>query len=162
MQDPEKKASSRRWPWIKILLGVSLATNLALVSFVGGAFMRSGGGPGRAPAPGLGAFGAPYMMALPRENRRAVLRDLRASREGLPNRQERREKFQNVLNSLRATPFDVEALRQVVTEQAEVSVWVQQRAQTAWLNTVAAMSDAERLDYAEEVENLLRRGLKRR
>ncbi|MFK7764827.1 MAG: periplasmic heavy metal sensor [Roseobacter sp.] len=162
MQDLENKQLVRRRPWIKILLGLSLALNIAFLSFVGGAFLRSGGGPGRAPAPSLGAFGAPYMMALPREDRRDVLRDLRSSPEGLPNRKERREIFQEVLLSLRATPFDVEALRQVVTEQAGVSVRVQRRAQDVWIDKVAEMSETERRDYASTLEDLLKRGPKRR
>ena len=61
--------------WLKIALGISLALNLLIVGFVAGSYARHSSGHALGSrAPGLGAFGAPYMKALPRQERRAVLR----------------------------------------------------------------------------------------
>ncbi len=161
----ESEVTKSRGPrWMKILLGVSLALNLAVAGLVAGALLRPDGAGDRfSRGPGLGAFGAPYMLALPKEDRRAVFGALRkGSKEQLPNRRARREMFDKVLTTLRATPFDAAALESVVTSQAAVSVTVQRRAQDAWLEVVAGMDDAERARYADAVEEFLKRGRKRR
>ncbi len=145
--------------WLGIALAVSLAFNLLVVGFVAGSFARQARSDSfGVRAPGPGAFGAPYMMALPRQERRAVLRALRAeAKERLPDRQARRAMFEEVLSVLRATPFDRDALQQAVAQQAETSIYVQQTAQRAWINVIAQMSDPERLAYAAAVQDLLRR-----
>ncbi|MEM9578292.1 MAG: periplasmic heavy metal sensor [Pseudomonadota bacterium] len=163
MQDSEAiKPYAPRW--MKILLGVSLAVNLAIAGVVVGVLLRPDG-PGErfSRSPGLGAFGAPYMMALTKEDRRAVLGALRNSSKGeVPSRRARREIFDRVLTTLRATPFDASALENVISNQAAVSVTVQRRTQEAWLDVVARMDDAERARYADAVEVYLKRGRKRR
>lgn len=145
-----------RWPWGKILLALSLALNCAFVGLMIGAGLRHDG------ADRTGTFGTPYMRALPREERRAVLQALRASGDsGVPDRKMRRAMFQDVLTTLRGDPFDPAALRQAVSHQAEVSVAVQSRAQRAWLDVVIAMDPDARRAYADAVEKALRRGGKR-
>ena len=145
-----------RWPWGKILLALSLALNFGFVGLMIGAGLRHDG------ADRTGAFGTPYMRALPREERRAVLQGLRASEDaGIPDRKMRRAMFEDVLATLRSEPFDPAALRQAVTHQAEVSVAVQRRAQQAWLDVVIAMEVDDRRAYADAVEKALRRGSKR-
>ena len=150
--------------WLKIALGISLALNLLIVGFVAGSYARHSSGHALGSrAPGLGAFGAPYMKALPRQERRAVLRALRAEAKGrVPDREARRALFEAVLSALRAAPFDREALQQAVAQQAETSIFIQQTAQGAWLDVVSRMSDTERLAYATAVEDLLRRGPRQR
>lgn len=146
--------------WLKIALGLSVAANLLFVGFMAGAAVRQGGGEKHvARNPGLGAFGAPYMVALPDRERRAVIRELRnARRDGVPDRGARREMFQDVLGHLRATPFDAQALEAAVARQAAVTVTVQKSAQAAWLGVVTQMSEPERARYADAVEAVLRRG----
>ncbi|MEM9638126.1 MAG: periplasmic heavy metal sensor [Pseudomonadota bacterium] len=163
MQDtnPTKPALPRRF---KIILGLSLALNLAVVGLIAGAALRHGdgwrGGPRSA---GFGAYGLPYMIALPREERRTVIRAVRSGKAaGLPDRAARRAQYAEVLTALRNTPFDAETLSVVVARQAQSAVEVQQVAQGAWLDVVAAMSDAERDSYAAQIEEVLRRGPKPR
>ncbi|WP_299776875.1 periplasmic heavy metal sensor [uncultured Roseobacter sp.] len=163
MQDtpPKRPRISRR---IKVILGLSLALNLAVVGLIAGTALRHGdekrGGPRSA---GFGAYGLPYMIALPREERRSVIQAVRAGKKGdLPDRTARRALYLETLATLRASPFDAQALSDVVTRQAQTAIRVQQVAQDAWLEVVANMSDAERAAYAEEIEEVLRRGLKSR
>ncbi len=164
MQQSNPKKDNGSGRGMKILFGLSLALNLAVIGIVAGSFLRpEGAGHRLSKSPGMSAFGAPYVLALPKEDRRAVFQILRkAPREEVPNRQMRREMFRDVLVSLRATPFDADALESAVSRQAESSVSVQSRAQRAWLDVVEAMTDAERADYAAKVEDLLSRGPKRR
>lgn len=160
IQDPPAK---RRGPWLKIALALSVAVNLLFVGFIAGAVARQGGeGARMARSPGLGAFGAPYMLALPKQERRAVMRELRTTGEGIvPDRGARRAMFQEVLALLRASPFDAKALEAAVALQANTSVAVQKNAQAAWLEVVTQMSEAERVVYADAVEDVLKRGRKR-
>jgi len=160
INEPPKKAKR---PWLKIALAASVAANLLFVGFIAGAAARHGGESTRmARNPGLGAFGAPYMIALPKQERRAVIRKLRAAGGAdVPDRDARRVMFQDVLMLLRATPFDGQALEAAVALQATTSIAVQTNAQEAWLDVVRQMSDAERTVYADAVEEVLRRGRKR-
>lgn len=159
MDEPEKTTR----PWLKIALFGSLAVNLLFVGFLAGAMARhSGEGPQAGRNPGLGAFGAPYMLALTKEHRREVLRDLRESgRDVVPDRRARRAMFENVISELRSQPFDRAALEATVSKQADTTVQVQRRAQAAWLNVVSGMTDEERAIYADTVEKVLSRRSKK-
>lgn len=160
MAEQEQNAAHPPRRGLKLLLGLSLALNLLVVGLVAGAVVRHDGFPDRGrKAPALSAFGAPYMQALPRQQRREVLRQIRSQAgDELPDRPARRAMFAEVLGALRAQPFDKAALTQMVERQAEITVTVQRAAQSAWVELVADMSDAERLDYAFAVEEALRRG----
>lgn len=163
MSIEQDKSGKMRWPWLKIALGVSLAVNLLIIGFLVGAVTRhmGDGGPS-ARSPGLGAFGAPYMLALTKDDRRDVLRALRKdSRDVIPDRDARRKMFADVVELLRAQPFDPAALETAVAQQADVTVRVQKRAQAAWFEVVSGMSDAERQDYAQTIEAVLQRRRKK-
>lgn len=142
----------------KVLLGVSLAINLAVAGMVAGAVMRHDGFPDRDKrGPELGAFGAPYMRALPKETRRELFTQMRADAgNAFPDRKARRALFRDVLDSLRASPFDPAALEALLARQASTTVQVQQAAQAAWMKVVSEMSDAERATYADAVEESLK------
>lgn len=152
-------APARTALWVKLMLGLSLALNLAIAGFVLGAVIRHGG-PGHhgRDVPGMRAFGAPYMLALPRDDRRAVLAGMKqhAGRD-IPDRAARRAMFAEVVDALRGVPFDPATLRAAVARQSATAVAAQAAAQEAWLEVVSAMSDAERRAYAAEVEEVLRR-----
>jgi uncharacterized membrane protein len=164
MQDVVNRSEKHRGRWMKVLLGLSLAANFAFLGFVAGAALRHDGEFKRsAQAPGLNAFGAPYVMALDRQDRRAMLRALRAApQDRLPDRATRRAMFEDVIASLKADHFDLDALRSAVDRQAGVAVSVQQRFQTAWLALVAEMSNEERHAYADAVQAALRKAGGRR
>ncbi|MBW4708464.1 periplasmic heavy metal sensor [Roseobacter sp. YSTF-M11] len=156
-----KPGASRRF---KILLGVSLALNLAVAGLIVGTMIRHGEA-GRAGfrTAGLGAYGLPYMIALPNREKRAVIRAVRQNgATGVPDRATRRALYSDVLTALRASPFNPEQLSAAVTRQATTSIAVQKSALEAWLRVVGQMTDAERAAYARDVQDVLRRGPRRR
>lgn len=165
MQDGKPhRGNTTGWSRGRVLLGVSLAVNMAFIGLLAGAVLRHDGGRDRPDrGPDAATFGAPYIRALPRETRQAVLQSARAAHDQpMPDRAARRALFQEVLASMRATPFDAEQMRLLVAEQARVSVSVQQRVQTAWVAAVENMTDAQRAAYADAVEDMLGRGAKER
>jgi uncharacterized membrane protein len=164
MTEHEMNMPKKTGRGVKVALAVSLALNLAVAGLVAGAFLRHGGlGERGHSAPALHTFGTPYMRALTPDDRRAVLSALRsAGGPDLPDREARREMFQEVLEHLRAVPFDAAALKRSVARQASAAVSTQQAAQAAWLSVVSGMTDAERAAYAEAVEEALRRRQERR
>jgi len=143
--------------WLRIVLAVSLGLNLAVIGLVAGIIVRFDGGP----PPGRGAeFALPYMRALAPEDRRAIIRSVRRE-QGRPMLRgaERQARYADVIEALRAQPFDRAALDAVVTEQARGAVALQSAAQAAWLDRVSAMDDAARARYADRVaEQAARRG----
>lgn len=162
MQEPNA-APAKTPRWIKIALGVSLALNLAVVGMIAGAAVRQGDGGGGPRSSGFGAYGLPYMIALPRAERRAVVRAIKSDQQaGLPDRAARRALYQEVLAALRAEPFDAGALTQALGQQTETTIAVQKVAQGAWLEVVSGMTHAERTAYAADVEAVLKRGPKPR
>lgn len=153
--DNASQTEIRRVPiWIKILLAVSLALNLAVVGLVAGFAMR--GGPmmaGRVPAMG---YAMPYVLALPHEVRRDVFGAVRQDKS-YRDRRERRAEYRRMIAALRATPFDTAAVEAVLARQAEGASQVQSAAQAAWLDAVARLSDAERMAYTRRMEDALER-----
>lgn len=153
------QTTPRRCPiWVKVLLGLSLAFNLGIVGLVGGFALRSDG-PIRNAGPGLG-YAMPYVIALEREARRDIFRTVREDPD-LPSRTDRRAHFADMLEALRADPMDRAAVEAVLSRQAKGVSDVQLRAQSAWLAKVVEMSADERVQYADKVEDILKRGPKR-
>ena len=146
--------------WVKVILGVSLALNLAIAGVIIGAFARSDGVGARAgAAPDIAAFGAPYMRALSKSQRRDIARQIRDDLgSDLPDRRARRDMFREVLASLRAEPFDEARLIAATTVQADTAVAVQNAARQAWIGKVSKMSAEERSHYADAVEAGMKRG----
>ena len=145
---------------LKLLLGLSVALNLAFVGLLAGAFLRHDPMAGRG---GPQAYAWPYMAALEREDRRAMFRALRDERKAtFPERGSRRAMYDDVVQAMRADPFDAQALQAAVDRQAGIGVAFQQSARAAWLELVAGMSDAERAEYARGVEEALSRRKKRK
>lgn len=144
---------------MKIILGLSLALNLAVVGLIAGAVWRHEEPRGGARSAGFGAYGLPYMIALPRAERRVVIGAVRAGREaGVPDRAARRALYGDVLAALQARPFDPTALSAALGRQTEATLQVQEVAQGAWLAVITGMTDADRADYAQQIEEVLRRG----
>jgi len=154
--DDAPQTGLRRTPlWIKILLAVSLALNLAVIGLLAGSALR--GGPmmmaGRTPAMG---YAMPYVLALPHDMRRDVFGAVRQDKS-YPDRRARREEYRRMITALRATPFDTAAVKAVLARQAEGASRVQSAAQAAWLDAVASLSDEERMAYTKRMEDALER-----
>lgn len=147
--------------WLRVVLVLSLAANLAVAGGVIGALL--GGRPGEDTAPreiarelGLG----PYLRALPEGERRAlgrtVLREMRAG-DAPPPRAALRESFAQVLAALRAEPFDGGRFAALLTAQTEAAERVRQAGQAALIERLDAMTPEARRAYADRLEAALRR-----
>lgn len=148
---------------IKWALGLSLAVNLIIVGFVGGAVWRFSGpdAPQRKWRAETISSGMAFVHALPREARREMRQNLRGQGDELPNRAERRALYEQVLRGLRAESFDQSAIESVFAVQASTAQTVLTRAQAGWLGVVSNMDVSERRIVADRLEEALRRGHKR-
>lgn len=147
--------AARRVPiWVKVLLGLSLALNLAVVGLVAGFVLRGGPLGGKAPAMG---YAMPYVIALPKEDRRAVFGAVRDDRD-LPGRGARRAAYRDMVALLSADTLDIDAVQALLARQSGDVDKVQAVAQSAWLEKVAAMSREERQAYAARVQEVVKRG----
>lgn len=149
---PPRKATSG---WIKLLLFVSLALNLAVAGLAIGAVLRHDGMRDRG-AMRSDQFGGPYTGALSRDDRRAIWREMRAMQaEGRPTRADIRADFDAVVQALRAEPFDPAAVEIIVERQFQAGLERQQIGQDLLLRRIAQMSRAERAAFAERLETRL-------
>lgn len=148
----------RRVPlWVKLLLGVSLALNLAVVGVAVGFAVRSKDGPG---GPGAVFSGLPYVITLPREDKKAIRDRMRAkARSGeLPSFRDRRGGYREMVRLLQTEPWDADRARAVLVRQSDQSNAVQTAAQAAWLEQVAQFSVEERKAYAARLQEFVERG----
>ena len=149
------KAPEARCPrWLKIVLGLSLAFNLAIAGAVAGFLLR--GGPPRDGPTGMG-YAAPYVIALPRDVRREVFGAIRSD-ESLPKRSGRRAHYADMIEALRVEPFDRDRVQAILTRQGREAARIQDASQAAWLSAVAEMNAAERSAYVARIEEVLQRG----
>lgn len=149
--------SDRRVPlWVKVLLGLSLALNLAVIGLVAGVAIRFGDGDRR---PVMANYAIPYVMSLPRDDRRGIGKTLRRdTREGrLPQRKSRIAHYEAMLVLLEAEDWDQDAAVEILALQGQDSKAVQSAAQSAWIKTVSAYTVEERRAYAERLRENLRR-----
>lgn len=153
-QTEEKK---QRKP-LRGLLVASLALNLLVVGVVGGAIIAHGG-PGDGDGPRISdRYGTPYIQALSRQDRRAVGKEIRrAYLTGGYSLKGDKALYQETVTVLRAETFDAEALN---TALRDIDVSAEGRRDLARQKLVArieAMSEAERAEYADRLEEVLRR-----
>jgi len=144
--------------WTKVLLIVSLALNACFIGLIIGVKLTQDGmHPKRAPS----AQGSLYLRALSHEDRRTLGQAMRSyhTRE---MRQMDRAGYENALVLLRATPFDPEALEDLMDDQTAASEERLEYAREALIAHLAAMSDAERAEFADALEHALKRGPKRK
>jgi uncharacterized membrane protein len=153
----ENKPKSRCPWWIRIVLGVSLALNLAVFGLVAGIAMR--GGPASVRAPDMG-YALPYIVALPSETRRDLFRSLRRDNT-LPNRRARRNDYEEMSRVMVADPFDRAMIENILHRQKDSAARVQAAAQARWLDLVAQMPLEDRKAYAARIEEVLERATRR-
>lgn len=138
---------TRKRRWMPIVLGLSLALNLAVVAAVAGAAWRHrGDGPRDVRAARGGAI---YMQALPREAREAMrlqMRETGVRRTGSDTA--------DMLAALRQDPFDPAAAVRVLEVERDAGLARQSAAGAAWLAQVTAMSTQERLAFADRLQEL--------
>lgn len=158
MTENSAKSPRVRAPrWMRIAFGVSLALNLAVVGLLAGTFARFGGPPSH--GPGTVNYAMPYVRALPRESQREIFR---AVRDQLPrdghSRQARRALYAEMIEALKADPFDPVRVQSILARQNAAAVLVQNAAHIAWLAHISTMTPQARAAYAEEVSEAMRHG----
>ncbi|WP_226780489.1 periplasmic heavy metal sensor [Oceaniglobus trochenteri] len=147
----------------RILLVLSLAANLLVVGVVVGAKLSDRGGHDdrRGPEQALREIGnVPFVMALPRDDRSALIKELGGTRSKAfrANRERLRERFEAVLALLRADDFDAEALRALMAEQRETLFERQKLGEDLLIARLSGMSAKDRAAYADRLDRSLRRG----
>ena len=141
--------SSRKWRWMPLVLGLSLALNLLVAGAVVGAFWHHDGSQGRSHGAG---FAGPYIHALDSEDRRS-LRETARERE--PQNVPRRARYDTMIKVLRADPFDRAAAATALAEQQASVLSRQDALRAAWLDRIAAMDTADRAAYVARLEALI-------
>ena len=156
------KPAARRW--LLPVLFLSLALNLLVVGvFVGRLFAPMDSRKGeRIAGPIRSVVGEPFVRALTREDRRAMLAEFK--REGPRIRESRealRRQVQAFLAALRSDPFDPDEVRRLMQNQRQSARSRQALGETLLLNRLQDMSGEERAAYADRLEKSLK-NLRRR
>lgn len=164
MSDPVTEPSAPRRRWLLPLLIVSLALNL----LVAGAILGRSFSPeaqrskDRVAGPLRSVVGEPFVRALTREDRQALLADIR--NEGprfRENRESLRDRVEAFLTALRKDPFEPDVVRQLMEEQRSVAQGRQELGEVLLLNRLSAMTPDERAAYADRLAKSLK-NLRRR
>ena len=143
---------------VKIALAVSVTLNLLLAGLIAGAVLRHehGGGPDDDRA----AF-APYLDALPRSDRGELRAEMFRRMPDLRDlRRERADDFRAFVTALRAEPFDPDAAEAVLERQVGRAAHRLEEGRDLFLERLTAMSDEDRLAYADRLEKSLSRNRK--
>ena len=131
----------------------SLALNLLIVGVALGTVLRVKGGDHVKSPPG---FGSALYRALPKDERKALRGELfDQHKKGAKTRS---QDFAALSAALRTSPFDPAAVQVLLDQQAQSMADLQSALQQEWLARVTAMSDEERLVYAERLEEVIKRG----
>ena len=139
-------AIPRGW---RVVLVVSLALNLGVLGIALGHALD---GPGRERGPRMGGPAAPLIQALPRAERRALVQTLRQG-----PRPPRGRGLDPVLEALRATPFDPDALSAALGQARAAGDARLRRAEAALIERLTQMSPQARAAYAERLADGFRR-----
>ena len=145
-------------PWLRVLLGVSLALNLLIVGLMGGAMIMRGKWQEHHRTR-LEMVGGPMTRALSRADRRAMGREMQ---QRFGNRQTMHEQMragmQGLIADLKAVPFDPQAVANYMAgHHAEFNARLEQ-GQALLLQRLTNMSDAERVAYADRLLMELQQG----
>ena len=143
---------------MRIVLVASLALNLAVAGLVVGSFAsgRMGDGPPRSFDLGLG----PISRALAPEDRRHVAIALRRTRPMADY--DLRGQISQMVATVRADPFEPDALRALMVEQSQHTDQLQQNAQEVLIDHFTTMSVEERNAFADRLVAELSRVRERR
>lgn len=153
---PEKPPRMRLW--LKVLFGVSLAFNIAVVGMAAGIAWRWDDHRRGHSKPPVGTM---LFRELPSEQRKALWQSVRDSKR--VHGANRKEDTKAVVDALKATPFDLSALEAAVVQQSRHMAEFQTSVRNTWLEQVKEMSPQERVAYADRLlEASKRSGRKRK
>lgn len=136
--------------WVKIVLVLSLAANLAIAGLIGGVMLR--GGPLRLDSQGHIDSVMTLNRALPPRMQRALRDQLRGHRDFFrQGMSEQRAMAHALAQTLRAEPFDPEATARLLTRQRDRVNQLQSLAHDALLDQLRTMTPEQRADYADRL-----------
>lgn len=148
---PKAPAASRG---VKIALAISVALNLAVAGLAAGAWL----GGGHRGLPRDMSFG-PFSEALDDGDRKAIRRALLERMGEFRNsRAEARAEFQTLLDTLRADPFEPEAMKAALAAIETRNAERLELGRSLIETRLIEMSDADRRAFADRLEKGLRRG----
>lgn len=151
--------------WLRVVLTVSLALNLAVVGLVAGAFLKDpprrdrpeGRQVDRLPAELRELGPAPFFYALSPEDRRLLLEATREREKDLgASRSATMARLEEMLRLLRSEPYDAEKMRALLAEQRMAAVERSHIGEQLLLARFAAMSPEARAAYADRLDHSLR------
>lgn len=156
--EPPKK---RRW--VMPLLFVSLAANLMIAGLVLGSILSPDSPRNRGEqGPARGVIGEPFIRALPKDERRALIRDVMQNRGQIrESRESLRQRFEAFLVVLRTDPYDPAEAARLLGEQRKVAVDRQEIGEALLMKRLEDMTPEQRIAYADALEKSLRRLRKR-
>jgi uncharacterized membrane protein len=146
--------------WVKVALVLSLGLNLLILGIVGGAWLSPDGPRGaRMDEAGRDIGATPFLRALAPEDRRALFQSFRREEESLrQNREELRLRFEALLASLRADPFDPWAVESLLQLQRSAAAERQTIGERLLVEQLTKMTPEARDAFADRLEESLRRG----
>ena len=143
--------------WLRVVLVISLALNLLVAGAVVGSVAKWGGKHG-GPHARFEQMGGPLTRALAPKDKIMILREIRkVLRDSDGGREEKRAHFRALLNDLRADSFDREAVAGHLARQRRFIDDRMALGQRVLLDRLAGMSAAERAEFANRLEENLRR-----
>lgn len=164
MSDPTTEQPTPRRRWLVPLLIASLALNLLVAGAILGRSLspETQRGKDRVAGPIRSVVGEPFVRALTREDRQALLADIRKEGPRIrENRESLRDRVEAFLTALRSEPFEPEVVRQLMEEQRSVAQGRQELGEVLLLNRLGAMTAEQRSAYADRLakglKNLRRR-----
>jgi uncharacterized membrane protein len=150
-QQPKQTGAPKRF-W-KVLLGASLALNIAVAGVLAGAFWRHSPGH-QSHAGGSRQAMSPYFRALEPEQRRVISKQLRAGRDE-KSKLAAQTQFEAAIRLLRQTPFRAAEFDAVMQQQIIGATQRLQRAQSNLSASIIGMSAQERSACADRLEAAL-------
>ncbi|MEM9708422.1 MAG: periplasmic heavy metal sensor [Pseudomonadota bacterium] len=158
---PPQPPQTRSPVWMRLLLVASLGVNLLIVGMVAGAVFSGGGqGPGRDAARDFG--NSPFFRALGPDERRQMLGDFRSERRSFrEGRKDIGNRFEALLNAIRADEFDAETVTTLLDDQREALLNLQGVGERLLIKLVSEMSVEERRAYADRVGEMVKRRQRR-
>lgn len=156
MTDPTTEAPKAASParGVKIALAISVALNLAVAGLAAGAWL----GGGHRDMPRDMSFG-PFSAALDDGDRKAIRRALLGRMgEFRSARAEARAEFETLLDTLRADPFEPEAMKAALAAIETRNAERLELGRSLIETRLIEMSDADRRAFADRLEKGLRRG----
>jgi uncharacterized membrane protein len=138
---------------LRVLLVISLGINLAIGGLALGIWTFDK--PRRPPSPDAVTF---LSYALPKPHRDALRRELVSRRAELrSNRASMNHLRREMIRALKAEPFDINAVKEILQRQREAFLALGELAHSALLQRIAMLTPEERARYAAALKRQQRR-----